>query len=153
MKRFFSLLGFSLLLSCQSSREAGSKTAVKQGISGYVRERIGNQMPSPDAPESEGKAVVTKVYIYEPTDLSQVERIGTSSFYNTIKTKLLKTADSDEKGFFSVGLPEGNYSLFTRVDGKFYANSFDSRNNIAPVTVEKDKCSQVNITISAKASY
>jgi hypothetical protein len=153
MKRFFSLLGFSLLLSCHSSREAGSKTEVKQGISGHVRERTGNQMPSPDAPGSEGKAVVTKVYVYEATDLSQVERVGTSSFYHSIKTKLLKTADSDENGFFSVELPAGNYSLFTMVDGKFYANSFDSRNNIAPVTVEKNKCSQVNITISAKASY
>ena len=153
MNRFFSVLGFSLLLGCQSPKNAASPSGIKQGISGYVKELQGNQMPSPDAPQNGGKALSTRVYVYELTDLSQVDRIGKTAFYNSIKTKLLSTADADENGFFSIAMSPGTYSLFTRVNDKFYANSFDTANRIAPVTVEKNRLSQVNITISAKASY
>ena len=154
MNRFFAVLGFSLLLgSCRSTKEAAAGRSPAQGISGYVKERTGNQMPSPDVPESDGRAVKTTVYVYEATHISQASRIGSSPFYSSIATKLVKTAESDDKGYFTAELPAGTYSLFTMVDGKLYANSFDRRNNIAPVTVEENKVSEVNITISARATY
>ena len=154
MNRFFAVLGFSLLLgSCHSQKTAVSSSGVRQGVGGYVKERVGNQMPSPDVPSSDGRAVLTTVYIYELTNLSQVERVGTSSFYTAVNTKLVQTAESDSSGYFSAQLPQGTYSLFTKVDGKFYANRFDSQNNIAVVTVAENKLTEVNITISAKASF
>ena len=152
MNRFFAVLGFSLLLwACRSQKEAASSAELRQGISGYVKERVGNQMPSPDAPASEGRPLRTTVFIYEATSLSQVERTGSSPFYSSVKTKLVKTTEADSSGYFSAELPAGRYSVFTKVDGQFYANSFDSQNNIALVTVVENKVTEVNITVSARA--
>ena len=126
---------------------------VKQGLSGYIKEVVGNQMPSPDIQPVEPKGVQTTLYIYESTNISQVERLGNSSFYNAVHTKLIKSVESDSLGYFITPLPVGAYSLFTKVDGKFYANSFDSRNNIAPTNVEENKLTKVNFVISARATY
>ena len=126
---------------------------VEQGLSGYIKEIKGNQMPSPDVQPEAPKGVRTTVYIYEPTNISQVVRIGNSPFYNAIRTKLIKSVESDSLGYFITPLPVGTYSLFTKVDGKFYANSFDAQNNIAPATVEENKLTKVNFLISARATY
>lgn len=126
---------------------------VEQGLSGYIKEIKGNQMPSPDIQPEEPKGVRTTVYIYEPTNISQVVRIGNSPFYNAIHTKLVKSVVSDSLGYFITPLPAGTYSLFTKVDGKFYANSFDAQNNIAPATVEENKLTKVNFVISARATF
>ncbi len=154
MKVFFTLLGiYFLQTSCVSTQKASDAVTIDQGIRGKVVEKTGNQMPSPDAPESDGRALKTTVYVYESTNISQVDRVGTSSFYTAIHTKLVKTVESDEQGRFVLELPAGNYSLFTRIKDRFYANSFDARNNIAPVSVMEGKVSEVNITISATAVY
>jgi hypothetical protein len=125
----------------------------KQGIKGYVLQDTGNQMPSPDEPASRPKGVKTTVYVYQKTNLSQVTRNGTEPFYNAIKTKLVKTVQTTSKGYFFVPLPAGTYSLFTKVNGRLYANSFDVDNNIAPVVVTKGRVSESNLTISAGVSY
>ncbi len=110
-------------------------------------------MPAPGKPAVEAKPIITTIYIYEATNLSQVERVGSSPFYETISTRFIKSVASDESGKFSLALPAGSYSIFTKVDGKFYANSFDSKNNIALTVVEENKFSEVNIVISNKASF
>ena len=138
---------------CRSAKKLSSEGIVSQGIKGQVTQVSGNRMPDPDEPATQPQALKTTIYIYEGTNISQVERVGTSPFYSAIKTPLVKEIESDSTGHFAVTLDPGNYSLFTKVDGKFYANSFDSRNNIAMVTVEKDKVSQFNISVSPKASY
>lgn len=143
---------FILALGCSSQRKAYDPHTI-QGISGYVKEVSGNRMPSPDRPLPLPKPLKTTVYIYEATNIKQVDRIGTSPFYRTIRTKFIKSVESNEQGYFITDLPAGNYSLFTKVDGKFYANSFDASNNIALVTVEPKKLSEVNITVSAKAVF
>lgn len=126
---------------------------VEQGLSGYIKEVVGNQMPSPDIQPQEPKGVQTTLYIYELTNINQVVRIGNAPFYSAIHTKMIKSVVSDSLGYFITPLPTGTYSLFTKVDGKFYANSFDSQNNIVPATVEENKVTKVNFVISAKATY
>ncbi len=154
MKVFFTLLGiYFLQTACVSTQKASDAVTIDQGIRGRVVEKSGNQMPSPDVPESEGKALKTTVYVYESTNVSQVEREGTSPFYRAIHTRLVKTVDSDSQGRFALELPAGEYSLFTKIGDRFYANSFDARNTIAPVTVTKGQVSEVNITVSATAAY
>jgi hypothetical protein len=156
---FFIFFGYCLInFGCStekssSSTEKSSNMKVKQGLSGYIKEIKGNQMPSPDIEPQEAKGVQTTLYIYEPTNISQVERIGNSAFYNAVRTKLFKSVDSDSLGYFITPLPAGTYSLFTKVDGKFYANSFDAQNNIAPAIVEENKLTKVNFVISAHATY
>jgi hypothetical protein len=127
--------------------------SVGQGLSGYIKEVIGNQMPSPDVQPGEPRGFKTTLYIYEPTNINQVETIGNSSFYSAIHTKLVTSVESDSLGYFITPLPAGTYSLFTKLDGKFYANSFDSQNNIAKTTVEENKLTKVNIVISARATF
>jgi hypothetical protein len=148
----FSAVALLLMFGCTARKSAAGK-GLKQGIEGFVREVSGNQMPSPQEPAPSGRPLKTTVYIYEPTHLNQVERIGTSSFYRKIRTNLVMAVETDENGFFSTMLPEGDYSLFTKIKGEFYSNLFDRYNNIFPVSIRQDSLVRVNITISAGASY
>ena len=150
---FFAFLFLGCFFIACSSPKQVMASALRQGVKGRVYEVSGNQMPSPDAPPPAPKGISTTVYIYELTNISQTERINTSPFYKTIRTRFIQSVTSDSTGYFSIALPAGNYSLFTKVDGRFYANNFDTANNIAAVTVEENKVSESNIKISAKAVY
>ena len=126
---------------------------MSQGISGFVKEISGNQMPSPGVPAAEPRGIRAMVYVFAPTSLEQVERVEDSPFYTSIHTSLVDSVESDINGKFSLNLPPGDYSLFTKVEGRFYSNSFNEKNMIHPVTVEPNKHTEVNITVSAKAVY
>jgi hypothetical protein len=125
----------------------------KQGIEGYVFRIKGNRMPSPDIKLPPPQPYQTTVYIYELTNIKQVDRQGTSTFYSSVKTKLVKKIQSDKSGYFKVILPAGHYSLFTKKDTLFYSNWFDKDNNIAPVEVLPGKMSKVEVRIDYDASY
>jgi hypothetical protein len=150
MKSFFTLLCFLVIIGCASSKKNGSKS---QGIEGYIREVKGNQMPSPGIKLPEPKGLSATLYIYELTNVNQTQRIGTSPFYDNIQTKFVDSVASDSSGHFVVALSPGSYSLFTKVKGKFYANNFDTGNNIMPVKVERNKYTKVEFLISAGAVY
>ena len=110
-------------------------------------------MPAPGVPQDNPAGIKATIYVYEATRLDQVERIGQSAFYSAIHTRFVKTVDSDSSGRFTLALPAGRYSLFSKIEGNYYANRFDDQNYIALVTVEEGKVAEVNITVSAKASY
>ena len=126
---------------------------ITQGITGQITEATGNQMPMKDAPLPVGKGILTTVLIYEPTNTSQVSRIGTSPVYTAISTKLVASVDTDSTGAFTVNLPAGSYSLFVKQGKQFYANLFDVNNNIALFTVEEGKLTRADLKISSGASY
>jgi hypothetical protein len=107
----------------------------------------GNQMPSPGKKSQQPKGIKTTVYVCQLTNISQVIRQGQSSFYSSIKTKIIKETQSDSSGHFSVQLEPGMYSLFTKTSGVFYANIFDGNNNIAPAKVTANKITEVKISI------
>ena len=118
---------------------------------GSVKEVSGNLMPGPGKELPEPRSVQTMVYVYETTSLSQVK--GEAPLFTSILTKLVDSVATDEKGLFSIAVKPGNYSLFVRVDRKFFANSFDTKNTIHPVTVEEGKVAEVSILINDKATY
>ena len=126
---------------------------MQEGISGQVVRESGNQMPMKGAAQQPAKGLSTTVYIYELTNLNQVSRVDASAFYTAIHTKPVGTVHSDSTGVFKIRLAPGAYSLFIKVGGRFYANSFDSNNNISPVTVEKGKRSRIKITENSSATY
>jgi hypothetical protein len=138
---------------CATRKKMMEPLPINQGITGYVLEIKGNQMPSPDREPSRGHGFKTEVYAFEPTQISQVDRIGSTAEYSNIKRKLIKSVQTDASGRFAIQLPAGKYSLFTKSNGHYYANSFDAANNINIITVEPNKVTQVNITISSKAVY
>jgi len=148
-KKTILILAISLPVLLTSAYAQGKKT----GIEGYIFRISGNRMPSPDVNLSPPKGEKAVLYIYELTSLSQVTRQGESAFYSSIRTRLVRSVSSDERGYFFVSLPPGEYSLFTKKDALFYANNFDGNNHIAPVKVVAQKVSQVNVNIDYDAVY
>lgn len=124
-----------------------------QGIEGHVYFVTGNQMPSPDVKPAKPRGIKATLYIYELTNLNQVQQQDHSPFYSAIHTKLIKRANSGKDGYFKVSLPAGHYSIFVKKDSLFFANWFDGDNNIAPVKVMPDSTSEVKIKVDYSASY
>ncbi len=125
----------------------------RSGMKGHVYLVKGNQMPSPDRPAASPQGIETELFIYELTGLEQVTRVGSSSFYSQINTPLVKTIKTDASGAFSVKLPPGNYSLFVKKDGNYYANLFDGKNKIYPVEVLTGKMTEVEFKADYDAVY
>ena len=101
---FFLFSSSIVILGCSSARNVKS-SAVKQGITGFVTEVRGNQMPNPDAAPKSPKGIHTTVFVYEPTHISDVTREGTSPVYTAIHTKLVASIETDSTGGFTVALP------------------------------------------------
>ena len=153
MQNFFILLGFSIMLQscCTSRKEAG--LALNQGIRGYVRELKGNQMPGPGRQPDTPRPISATVYIFSVATTAQVKAEQGSPFYTEINTELISSVVSDTAGFFAAHLPPGRYSLFTKVDGKYFANTFNEKNEIAMVEVVSGKMTDADILVNAKAVY
>ncbi|WP_439516499.1 carboxypeptidase-like regulatory domain-containing protein [Sediminibacterium sp.] len=149
---FVVIWAFLTIFGCKPSNKAQTGQ-ITQGISGFITELKGNQMPMKGAPENKPRPVSVTLLVYEPTNLSQVQRVETSALYTSINTRKVASVLSDSTGAFSVALPPGTYSLFVRQGKFFFANSFDSQNNIQLVTVEANKVTPFNITINSGATY
>ncbi|MEO8172650.1 MAG: hypothetical protein ABI581_06190 [Sediminibacterium sp.] len=149
---FFLFVTSMAFIACSSAKNANS-SMISQGITGYITETKGNQMPMKGEPLPVGKGILTTVLVYEPTNISQVSRDGTSPVYTAISTKLVASVETDSTGGFTVSLPVGSYSLFIKQGKQFYANLFDVNNNIALFTVEEGKLTRADLKISSKASY
>ena len=141
-----------IILACSSVKNVKS-TPVKQGINGLVTEVTGNQMPGPDVRPTEPKGITTTVFVYEPTHISQVTRVGTSPVYTAINTKLVASVKTDSTGAFTIALPVGSYSLFVQQGKTLYANLFDTDNHIALFTVQEDKLTTVTLRVNSKAVF
>lgn len=126
---------------------------ITQGISGIVTEATGNQMPMQDAPRPVSKGILTTVYIFEPTNTSQVTQQGTSPIYTKISTKEVASVQTDSSGSFKIALPAGSYSVFVKYGNNYFANLFDQNNNIALFTVEEGKLTEVKLVVNKGASY
>ena len=149
----FFLLTVSMTgLGCSSAKKNKS-SVIKQGLTGLITEATGNQMPMKGAAPQVPRGILTNVFIYEPTNLTQVNRIGTSAIYTAINTHLVASVATDSTGAFSLALPVGSYSVFIQRGKQFYANLFDTNNNIALFTVEENKLTTVHLTVSSSASY
>ena len=143
MRRTFLLLLFlSLTLTAFTQR---------QGLQGQVFWVSGNQMPGPDVVLSPNQGAVREILIYELTNTSDATMVG--PFFRDIKTKLVATAQSKPDGTFKVKLPVGTFSVFTREKNGLYANLFDGKGNINPVTIKDGQYAWRTITIDYEAAY
>jgi hypothetical protein len=142
-----------IMAGCCTTKADNLLNNMPQGIKGYVTELVGDQMPGPGKEKNPGKPLATTIYVYEATSVNQVDRKNDEPYYSAIRTKFVKSFDSDKDGFFAADLLPGKYSLFTKVDGKFFASVFDGDGTIAPVLVEENKITGVNIVVNAKATY
>lgn len=152
-KNLFSLILFTAVIAACSSTKHSNISMIKQGITGFVYEVKGNQMPMIGEELPKPKGVATTVFIYEATNINQVQRVGVSTFYTAIYTKQIASVQSDSIGHFSIELPVGNYSLFVKIGEKYYANRFNEKNDINLYKVEEDKVTDGRITINYAAAY
>ena len=134
----------------------------QSGIEGKVFLVSGNRMPlklpgrrsdstSPAGrpPGAAGPGVASTVCVFELTNDSQVVRQGTSPYCQAVHTRLIRQTDTDDKGNFSILLPQGTYSVFTKKGDLFYATRRDEKNNIAPVEVMPGKMTRVNCSVES----
>lgn len=139
------------LFSCSVSRNANGASS-KQGVQGLVEQVTGNQMPRMGREPDKPKPFPTTVFFYEPTNISQVNRVEQQPIYTAIYTKLVATAEVDSTGKFFKSLPPGTYSVFVQIGKQFFANSFDIRNNISLVTVVEGEVAEIKILVNHTAS-
>jgi hypothetical protein len=78
-----------------------------------------------------------------------VTRQGQSPYYSAVNTQLVVQADTDDKGHFSVLLPPGSYSVFTKKGNLFYASRMDEKNNISPVQVSPGKMTKLECRVES----
>ncbi len=130
-----------------------SEAARKTGIEGYIFRVSGNRMPSQGNPLPSPRGIRTTLYVFELTSLDQVTRVNEGPFYKELRSRLVRTVQSDDSGYFFISLPPGQYSLFTRKEELYYANIFDGQNHIAPVTVTGGKVAQMNVNVDYDAVY
>lgn len=141
-----------VFLACSSAKKPKSSIPT-QGITGRVTEASGNQMPMKGAPPANYKGILTTVCVYEPTNTRQVTQQGTAPLYTGISTKRVASATTDSLGNFTIDLPAGTYSVFVKLGEQYFANLFDTHNNISLVTVENGKLTKMDIVVNARAAY
>ena len=108
-------------------------------------------MPGPEAILSPNQGATREIIIYELTTFKDVTQVG--PFFRDVKTKMVATIQSKPDGTFKVKLPPGAYSVFTKERNGLYANLFDEKNNINPVTVKDGQYAWRTITIDYDAAY
>ncbi|WP_332368900.1 hypothetical protein [Spirosoma telluris] len=115
----------------------------------------GNHMPGPGSPRpnSNGSPVEREVLIFPLLNMSQVDA-GDNGFIKSVgDAKPIKKVKSGKNGTFCVILPTGRYSVIVQEPKGLYANLFDTKNNIFPVTVEKGKSTQIKVEITHQAVF
>jgi hypothetical protein len=126
-----------------------SQATIQQGVWGNVWFWEGDFMPP-------GWGTITPVsrtvYAYELTGYDQVEQVGYSPFYWSIRSRLVGSTTSNSTGFFQMVLAPGRYSFFVREGSQFYANGDDGK-YIMPATVETSLLTKVQIDITYKAAF
>ena len=124
---------------------------VAQGVAGKIEFSQGNFMPGPGATSGTKTQVQRFVYVYKARKPAEGQNGG--GFYPMPKEKPLFCGQSCKDGQFTVGLPEGYYSLFVLEDGKLYANGTDGEGYINPVRIEAGNLATLDIRINYKAVY
>jgi hypothetical protein len=148
--RFFLFLFVAIFLPFLGCKPPQKKKVdpIIQGVKGLVTALTGNQMPRIGAPPSVPQPYPTTVFFYEPTDITRTHQWNQGPLFTNIYTKLIATVNTDSTGAYIAKLPVGTYSVFVQAGQQFYANSFDIRNNINLVTVDKGKLTEMNIEVN-----
>ena len=154
-----------VVVSCEKSVDSGlvpryppdtrDQVTISQGAWGNVWFWEGDFMPTTNPGGSSGRIspVVRTVYVYELTNIQQVDQVPYTPFYRAIYTNLVDSVQSNSTGFFQVAMDTGRYSFFIREDSLYYANGFDGYSNILPAKIKKDSVSKVQIDITYLATF
>src|SRR5688572_24899056 len=95
----------------------------QQGITGKVVWVSGNQMPGPGKQNKPPEGIQREIHIYKPATLQQTKQ--SNGFFTEVHTELIAKVLSNADGSFTVKLPPGAYSVFTREKQGLFASIFD----------------------------
>lgn len=124
----------------------------QQGVTGTVLWVEGNQMPGINSEKRPApKGVVREILFYEAVKMSEAS--GDGSLYHDVPAKLVGTATSNEEGKFTIQLPPGTYSVFTKEQDGLFANLYDGEGFINPVEVKKGEMADLTIKVNYQAAY
>lgn len=145
MLLLLSIISFS---SCKSLQPKG------EGITGTITWLEGNQMPfisdSGDSREKP-KPVKRKVLVYPLIKFSDLKL--EDGLFEAPRINPIAEVESDGKGTYSISLPPGRYSVFTREEGGLFASIFDGEGNVMPVTVQEGQWTLLDIQVNYKAAF
>lgn len=141
------ILFFLLLAGCASV--PGQDT---QGISGTTVWVEGNRMPGPETKIPAPDPVQRWVYVTHVVNMDELPAM-VDGLYPALPVEPIDSVQTTKKGAFTLSLPAGTYSLFTREEDGFFANTFDQDGNVNPVTVQENKIQNITIEINYKAVY
>lgn len=123
----------------------------KQGIAGKVVWISGNQMPGPGKAHTPPKPIAREIYFYTPTAPNETKM--SNGLFSDIRTTLVAKITSKVDGTFSVKLPAGEYSVFTKETDGFFANIYDAKGRINVVKVSRRKFTKLTIQVNYQAAY
>ena len=150
MKTLFVVLG--LLTFGLSSCNKEMANGVKEGVTGTVMWFEGNLMPTIDGgKEKSGKPIVREIVFCKPVKSSQLSKNG--RFFSGLDEFIIKKTNSDAKGAFAIKLPAGKYSVFTKEEDGYYANSFDGQGFIQVIEVKANELTKLALKVDYKAVY
>ena len=139
----------------QVYQDNAAKPTITDGVWGTVSFTQGNCMPVVGSGISGCVTCPAQrtVRIYEYTSMDQASYIsGSSGFYESFQTQLIKEIQSDANGFYEAALPVGTYTIVVIENGKLYANLSDGHGGINPVIVEGGR-EKLDVNINYQAVY
>ncbi|MFC1744811.1 hypothetical protein ACFL35_12545 [Candidatus Riflebacteria bacterium] len=160
MKKFILIFFLSIFIFNPGSISAQNKEekVLKKPEGTIIGKLIvleGNFMPGlgPAKTKAKEKIVPREVFLFTPAvNLKNVETVE-NIFYKIPGRKPFVSVKSDTKGNFSFKVPPGDYSIFTKEDGKYFANFFDGKGFIFPIKVLSGKKTKVEFRIDYLATF
>jgi len=146
----FTLFGFSHL-ACQEFK-LSTKIQNKGQLEGQVFVLSGNRMPSKGKSSSNGLPLITKIYIYKPLSLAQLEDQN-GNICTKINGDLIRTTSTDTLGHYYFQLPAGSYSIVVAYEKGFFIPYFSGNDGVALLNLVPKKTTILNIKVNQKASY
>lgn len=123
-----------------------------EGIRGHVFEQQGNVMPSKGKPSGKGSPISTKIYVFQPTELAQVDGL-IGPICSKVNTVLLDSATSDSSGNYFVALKPGRYTVLVKYESGYFIPFFSGLNGLAMIQIQPKLVSDLDIIVNVKASY
>jgi len=139
------LLKASLLFSMMAC--AGlHKQQLHYNLSGQVFEHKYNTMPQPGAISKKGSPLATRIYIYAPTKLKQLDNLN-GAFCSKINSTLIASFVSDSLGYYRHKLNIGKYSVFVKYENGYYIPYFSGADWAALFEVKENEKTDLTINV------
>ena len=152
---YFRLFLFVLFATSQLAcafPQLNFKNKASSAIEGQVVVLRGNGMPNKGKTSFKGHPLLTKVYIYKPLRLAQLEHQIRDNC-SKINGVLVETAFTDSNGYYHINLKPGQYSIVVAHQNGYFIPFFSGMDGVAYINIDPQKTSILNIRVNDNASY